>query len=598
MTNLLEKLGLKLPVGVAPLARGASALPPPPPASGTASVGTGAVPPTGTPPTGTAPSGGTPTPTATPPVPVATQLGAIDTALTAAKVDVAALKTDKLKTSLTKEIETLAAQREKIGQLAATAAAVVVEPALAKAKELQARCAELKAGEPAALTQQANWAVANVTALTALINVQPAQAKTIMTPALENVRKKLPNLKWQIEKGDFKASEALASEIFFACTGVTRAVNTFAADFPAYKVERDKAEKVVKQLKSHAQVAQIKAEIESLEQKLIDADNVASKADLKGWEKATAAVKPIPELAARAKKMADELAKVSTKLPGLTKQFKDEGADGLAAANMARYAIKMLVEEKCTEAEAVKMAKDANGFVKAGLQETDALMSARVKKSLVASGTPEAVAQEIGKNLRAGGTSTADDAKAVADGMKKFPKKVLEDLNKAGIQTECCRGPVTESIPELKGVQPRGWPSGSTWDSVPGVYSGSVKKVVVGTMEKDGKRHVPAKGEGPIPHGTPNLIGHEGGHAFDAADGPLKSKDAAFLKARDEDIATGNPHGMWGHRDDYFLTTAEGGTNDAGATSETFAESFAMHLGTSPKWPKLEAFWVANPWGA
>jgi hypothetical protein len=265
---------------------------------------------------------------------------------------------------------------------------------------------------------------------------------------------------------------------------------------------------------------------------------------------------------------------------------------------MARYAIKMLVEEKCTEAEAVKMAKDANGFVKAGLQETDALMSARVKKSLLASGTPEAVAQEIGKNLRAGGTSTADDAKAVADGMKKFPKSVLENLNKNGIQTECCRGPVTEVMPELAGVLPRGWPAGSTWDKVPGVYSGNVKKVVVGTMEKDGKRHVPGPNEGPIKHGTPNLIGHEGGHAFDAADGPLKSKNAAFLKARTDDIALGTPTGMYGPRDNYFLTTPEGGTNDAGATSETFAESFAMHLGTSPKWPKLEAFWVANPWGA
>ncbi len=592
MTKLLEALGLKLPVGVAPSARTDNAMPPPPPTTGGATVATGAViPPSATPPSGGAAAVVTP-------ASVATQLAELDTALAAAKADVASLKTDKLKTSLTKEIETLAAARDKIGQLATTAAAVVLVPALAKAKALQSRCAELKAGEPAALTQQANWAVASVATLTTLVNAQPAQAKAIMTPALENMRKKLPNLKWQIEKGDFKASEALASEIFFGCAGATRAVNTFAADFPAYKVERDKAEKAVKQLKSHAQVAQIKAEIESLEQKLIDADNVASKADLKGWEKATAAVKPIPELAARAKKMADDLAKVATKLPGLTKQFKDEGADGLAAANMARYAIKMLVEEKCTEAEAVKMAKDANGFVKAGLQETDALMSARVKKSLLASGTPEAVAQEIGKNLRAGGTSTADDAKAVADGMKKFPKKVLEDLNKAGIQTECCRGPVTESIPELKGVQPRGWPAGSTWDSVPGVYSGTVKKVVVGTMEKDGKRHVPGKGEGPIPHGTPNLIGHEGGHAFDAADGPLKSKNAGFLKARDEDIATGNPHGMWGHRDDYFLSTAEGGTNDAGATSETFAESFAMHLGTSPKWPKLEAFWVANPWGA
>jgi hypothetical protein len=117
-------------------------------------------------------------------------------------------------------------------------------------------------------------------------------------------------------------------------------------------------------------------------------------------------------------------------------------------------------------------------------------------------------------------------------------------------------------------------------------------------MEKDGKRHVPGKGEGPIPHGTPNLIGHEGGHAFDATESPLRSTNAKFLAARGDDITAGNPHGMFGPRDNYFLTSAEGGTNNSGATSETFAESFAMHLGGSSKWPKLEAFWVANPWGA
>jgi hypothetical protein len=188
----------------------------------------------------------------------------------------------------------------------------------------------------------------------------------------------------------------------------------------------------------------------------------------------------------------------------------------------------------------------------------------------------------------------------VAHGMRNMSKKVLEDLNKAGIETECCRGPVTEALPELAGVLPRGWPAGSTWDKVPGVYSPGVKKVVVGTMEKDGKRAVPGKGEGPIPHGTPDLIGHESGHAFDAADGTLKSKDTKFLKARTDDIATGNPGGMWGPRDNYFLSTAEGGTNDAGATSETFAESFAMHFGSGveKRWPKLDAFWSANPWGA
>ena len=110
-------------------------------------------------------------------------------------------------------------------------------------------------------------------------------------------------------------------------------------------------------------------------------------------------------------------------------------------------------------------------------------------------------------------------------------------------------------------------------------------------------RKVPGPGEGPIKHGTPDLIGHEAGHAFDASEGTLKSTNAAFLKARGGDVKLGKPKGMYGPRDNYFLTAAEGGTNDAGATSETFAESFAMHFAKNSRWPTLEAFWASNPWG-
>ena len=591
MGLLLEALGLKTPVGM-PAPKRDGAMPPPPVDASSVAATPGTAPPALA-----GPAAGPPIVSPPPPA-LNTQLADFDAVLVAAKADIAALKTAPLKATLDKEVAALLEARDKIGKLAATAAAVVVVPALAKAKDLSARAAQLHAEEPTTLANQKAWAVDPVAVLVALVAGKPAPLKTTMEPQLAKLRKRLNDLRWQIEKGDFPAAKKISEEVFYATAGATRAVNSYATDYPAYKVERDKAEKAIKQLKAHGQAKAIDAEIKNLEEKLIDADGVASKADLEGWKKATVAVKQLPELCARVKTLADELSKVAAKLPALTKQFKDAGADDARAAKMASYAQKMLVEEKCTDAEAVKMAKDADGFVKAGLEETDALMSSRVKRALLASGTKEDLAQEIGKNLRAGGTSTAEDAKAVADGMKKFPKKVLEQLNKAGIQTECCRGPVTDAMPELSGVLPQGWPAGSTWDKVPGVYNGSVKKVVVGTMEKDGKRHVPAKGEGPIPHGTPDLMGHEGGHAFDAADGTLKSKNAKFLEARSADITTGDPAGMYGHRDDYFLSTAEGGTNDAGATSETFAESFAMHFGGGSRWPKLEAFWAANPWGA
>jgi hypothetical protein len=384
--------------------------------------------------------------------------------------------------------------------------------------------------------------------------------------------------------------------VFFAAAGITRAVNSFAADYAPFKAERDKAERAINALKAHAQAGAIAAEIKEITDRLADADKLALKAENNGWKKALIAVKPLPGLCTRAKGLADRLAAASAKLPVLTKKFKDAGADDVTAAKMAGYAHKLLVEENCSDDDAVKMAKDANDYISEGLEEQDAVMSSRVKRSLETGGVDAVKAKAIGKNIRAGGTSDADDAKAVAKGMSKISTKVLDDLNKNGIQTECCRGPATEVLADLAGEQPRGWPDGMTWDSVPGCYSPTSKKVVVGTMDDGGKRKVPGPDEGPIPHGTPDLIGHESGHAFDASEGELKSENAKFLEARTKDMRAGRPRGMYGPRDNYFLTTAEGGDNDAGSTSETFAESFAMHFAGNSRWPNLETFWGANPW--
>ena len=260
--------------------------------------------------------------------------------------------------------------------------------------------------------------------------------------------------------------------------------------------------------------------------------------------------------------------------------------------------MKLLVEENCSDDEAVKMAKDANGYAAEGLAEQDAIMSSRVKKSLEDSGLPADHARAIGKNIRAGGTSSAEDAKAVAQAMKIISKKAIETLTADGITTQCCRGPVTDAAPDLAGVKPRGWPR----DRQPGTrcpasYMGTEKKLIVGTRDDGGKREVPPKDAGPLPHGATDLFGHEAGHAFDAADGGGKSKNAAFLAARSADIATGAPGGMIPGTDDYFLTKAEKGANDEGATSETFAESFAMHFAGKSRWTKLEEFWKQESLG-
>ena len=391
----------------------------------------------------------------------------------------------------------------------------------------------------------------------------------------------------------YKASLAQLNQVVTKAVAV-RDTNSAYRD---YAPARAKVAAQFELLKKHGQAGKIGAEIKQIENRLKAADDLSKRAD-GGSLKALTALKAITVQCNEAQTLAEKLAGVEKKLPALSKKLAEGGVPKGKVEQTARYALKLLVEENCSDDDAVKMAKDAGGYADEGLEEQDAIMSSRVKKSLEDDGLPPDHARAIGKNIRAGGTSSAADAKAVAKGMKIVSKKAIDTLTADGITTQCCRGPITDAAPDLAGVKPRGWPDTATWDEVPGVFMGGEKKLIVGTMADDaGKREVPATGKGPLPHGATDLFGHEAGHAFDAANGGGKKGNAQFLAARSADIATGDPGGMIPGTDNYFLTKLEKGANDSGATSETFAESFAMHFAKKSRWPKLEAFWASNPWG-
>jgi hypothetical protein len=364
-----------------------------------------------------------------------------------------------------------------------------------------------------------------------------------------------------------------------------------------YRGARENTVKVVAALRAHKQGGRIASEIDALDAILKEADGLAKDAT-GGSLKALTALRTIEKQAGDLKKLADELAAAEARLPDLKKKLEAGGLDRKKVEKTANIALKLLVEERCSDDEAVKMARDANGYADEGLPERDAVMSSRVKNSLEKSGVAPAHAKAVGKQLRAAGTSSADDAKVVAEKLAKLPPKVIDNLNKANIKTECCRGAITEAMPDLAGVLPRGWHETTTWDQVPGVYSPNNKKLVVGTSDGGGgNRAIDLK-----------LVGHEAGHAFDDSDGKPKRENKDFVAARQADIDAAvagrakSPKaatwsGMYGPRDNYFLTAKEGGTNDAGATSETFADSFARHATGDTAWPALKAFWAKNPWG-
>lgn len=376
--------------------------------------------------------------------------------------------------------------------------------------------------------------------------------------------------------------------------GKAKALRESNDAYVEYKAARETSAKTVAALRAHKAGARLDSEIDALDADLKQADKLA-KDKKAGSLKALTALRTVDLRAVELKALAEKIVAAEARLPELKKKLEAGGVDKKKMEKTANVALKLLVEENCSDDEAVKMAKDANGYADEGLPERDAIMSSRVKNSLEKQGIAPTHAKAVGKNLRAAGTSSAEDAKLVAANLAKLPPKVIDNLNKAKIHTECCRGGVTEAMPELAGVLPRGWHETTSWDQVEGVYSPSNKTLVVGTEtdKATGGRKIRLE-----------LVGHEAGHAFDDSDGKPKRENKDFLAARQADIdaavaatkAKTAVVGMYGGRDDYFLTEKEGGTNDKGAISETFAESFAYKATGDTRWPKLKAFWDKNPW--
>ena len=85
--------------------------------------------------------------------------------------------------------------------------------------------------------------------------------------------------------------------------------------------------------------------------------------------------------------------------------------------------------------------------------------------------------------------------------IEKIPPKIAKSISEANIDVIVGNGSVTDfkQLERLKGVKPRGWPEGSSWDNVAGVDG--IPLVAIGT------------------HGLAykNMVLHEIGHGFDAS---------------------------------------------------------------------------------
>ncbi len=180
------------------------------------------------------------------------------------------------------------------------------------------------------------------------------------------------------------------------------------------------------------------------------------------------------------------------------------------------------------------------------------------------------------------GKGTDADKELVAKELAKLPKSTLEQMKAQGTKVVACQGSVVDYDPNLKGVKPDGWPAGSKWDTVPGMYDPNNNKVVIATIGQNdpGGAHVPITGEG---HGSANLTVHEAMHGVDAgAGGAARSTGTDFGTARGQDI------GSLGE----YETQA-----GAAGPSETWAESSARYYGGGGGTTGLDNYWKNNPVG-
>ncbi len=174
------------------------------------------------------------------------------------------------------------------------------------------------------------------------------------------------------------------------------------------------------------------------------------------------------------------------------------------------------------------------------------------------------------KLVQPGGTADKKDAELLTLELAKMPEYMLSLLCENGVKVIACKNSITDYFTELKGVTPKGWPPGSTFDQVPGIYEENIKEVVIAIIGHDTEKgaHVPGLKEG---HGSANLVFHEVGHAVDYAKHPgaFSSENSVFFQiARNLDLEK--------------ITAYEKQPPPFGE-QETFAESLAIYLQTPEK---------------
>jgi hypothetical protein len=199
-----------------------------------------------------------------------------------------------------------------------------------------------------------------------------------------------------------------------------------------------------------------------------------------------------------------------------------------------------------------------------------------------------AVAEQL---VHTGGTASSADKDAVAKHLAStMSLDQLKHMQQSGLHITVARGSVTDDLTNLKGVHPRGYPPGASWDTVPGtVDPADSHNIIVATHTgPNGERELP----GPAQSASADVTLHEAGHAINRLSGAnrMASEQPDFMAA----YAADANHGPLA--DGYYHQV-----NAPAGRDEAYAESHAefMHDPARMKteYPHLYAYWQ-NQYGA
>lgn len=154
------------------------------------------------------------------------------------------------------------------------------------------------------------------------------------------------------------------------------------------------------------------------------------------------------------------------------------------------------------------------------------------------------------------GAPGAAFVKAMQDVVDALPPVVHQVLRAANVTPVACKT-LTGAYKELKGVTPRGWPAGTTWDNADGACYGGDKPTVAARYRDEWNGNQWADS-----NRSAHVMRHEIGHAYDQAAG-FPSRSQSFRDAYAADVAAADLGGGASKIDSYFLQPGDAGPSEA-----------------------------------